>query len=106
MSLCELLQCINDLDTIAIDPDEPVDQFLPDTFTFNKEDMDTGACLLTKASQLADELFIDPYGGINWDNINTFCNKCDVYDVYPLESDSFGWLVGGIKTKKGIVVFG
>lgn len=28
------------------------------------------------------------------------------FDIYPGEQDSFGWLIGCIKLKRGIIVFG
>jgi hypothetical protein len=28
------------------------------------------------------------------------------YDVFPIERDRFGWLIGGIQTSKGIIAYG
>lgn len=28
------------------------------------------------------------------------------FQVYPVERDSFGWLIGGVKTNKGVITFG
>lgn len=43
-------------------------------------------------------------GSCNWNNISKL--KELGYNVFPGESDSFGWLSGCIKTKKGIIVYG
>lgn len=40
----------------------------------------------------------------NFDNIEIL--KKHGFFVYPGEKDSFGWLTGCIRTKKGIIVFG
>jgi len=54
--------------------------------------------------RLAEELLITEKGYCNWKNIN-FLRDIDI-DIFPIERDSFGWLVGGILTKKGIITYG
>ncbi len=45
---------------------------------------------------LGCELFITNEGGCNWTNINKF-EEFSGAKIVPLEKDSFGWLIGGIK---------
>jgi hypothetical protein len=58
----------------------------------------------TKAGAVASSVLIDEYGQCNWENI-VILEKFDFY-VIPVEQDSFGWLIGGILTKKGIITYG
>lgn len=55
-------------------------------------------------SILADCVLIDANGRRNIDAIQTLADAG--YEVFPLEKDRFGWLIGGIQTKCGIIVFG
>lgn len=57
-----------------------------------------------QASYLAAEILISPYGHVLWDTVNQIRNSG--YSVFPLEKDRFGWLIGGIATKKGTIAFG
>lgn len=52
----------------------------------------------------ANELLITDTGTCNWNNINIL--KESGYNVFPGEQDSFGWLIGCIRTKKGIIAYG
>jgi hypothetical protein len=60
--------------------------------------------IITSIVDIALVLFIHEDGNVNYDNI------CEVskhgISIFPLERDRFGWLVGGIETKKGIIAFG
>lgn len=47
---------------------------------------------------------ITPSGGCNWDNINKLRNEG--FSVFAGEKDSFGWLIGCIRTAKGILTYG
>lgn len=60
--------------------------------------------IVSELSHLADELLITPSGFCNWENIHTM--EDHGYQVFPLERDSFGWLIGGIQTQKGIIAYG
>lgn len=53
---------------------------------------------------LANELLITKEGYCNWDNIDIL--RSSGFGVIPIEQDSFGWLVGGILTNKGIITYG
>ena len=52
----------------------------------------------------ATTLLIDDNGKPNMDNHTILREKG--FDVFPGETDSFGWLTGCVQTKKGILVFG
>jgi len=54
---------------------------------------------------LACNLFITPYGEINRAQINEF-EKFAPCKIYPVERDSFGWLIGGIKYNDKKFTFG
>jgi len=53
---------------------------------------------------MVNNLLIDVNGYCNWDNIAIMKNHS--YEVFPLERDRFGWLLGGIQTLKGIIAYG
>jgi hypothetical protein len=51
---------------------------------------------------LACDLLIDDDG-----NNTHFVNELrKYYDVFAVERDEVGWILGGIRTKKGIIVYG
>jgi hypothetical protein len=55
---------------------------------------------------LANDVLIadDGTAGCNWLNIEHL--KSLGWPVFPLERDRFGWLIGGIQTKKGVIAYG
>lgn len=53
---------------------------------------------------LLDRLFIDDEGHCNWDNFD-IAKGHNIYP-FPIEQDRFGWLIGAIETKKGIITYG
>ena len=53
---------------------------------------------------IATVIFIDHEGRVNFTNIIE-CRKYGI-DIFCVERDKFGWLIGGIKTKKGVITFG
>ena len=63
-----------------------------------------GDDLLAEAKYIAEELLVTEDGNCNWDNINLL--GCASYKVVAIEEDENGWLLGGIQTKKGIIVYG
>jgi len=74
---------------------------------------DTHVCAKTKGdtfinseriSELAAFTLINADGSVNYEAVG--CMKKEGFNVFPLERDSFGWLIGGIQTSKGIVSFG
>ena len=54
--------------------------------------------------QFACELLVDAEGRCNWENISIL--KDAEFNVIPIEKDRFGWIIGGIVTKKGIITYG
>ncbi len=71
---------------------------------------DESECLSTEnpivkeISSLAESLLITHEGKCNWENIEQLIDRS--IDVFPVESDRFGWLIGGISTIKGIITYG
>lgn len=59
---------------------------------------------VTEAIHIAEDVLITGMGGVNWGAVNVLSQHG--YGVFPMEQDSFGWLIGGIATSKGILVFG
>jgi hypothetical protein len=59
---------------------------------------------VAEAGNIADAILITIKGGIDWDAVDLINDHG--YSVFPLERDRFGWLLGGIATKKGIISFG
>ena len=103
-AVLELSQCINIIDSIA--RTHTPGHELTYNYLFSEEDEDKGEELLFKASSLADDAFVTSDGQVNWDNITEFCKINKSCEVYPIEQDKFGWLIGGIKTLKGTITFG
>lgn len=54
--------------------------------------------------ELANKYLITDKGQCNWYNINIL--RSDGIEIFPLEQDSFGWMLGGITTSKGVIVYG
>ena len=59
---------------------------------------------LVLIESLAEELLIKDNGQCDWSNIDKL--KELGFNVYAGDEDSFGWLVGCIETKNGIIVYG
>lgn len=59
---------------------------------------------VTEAIHIAEDVLITGMGIVNWGAVDILAQHG--YGVFPMERDSFGWLIGGISTKKGILVFG
>jgi len=57
-----------------------------------------------EVSNLVNKYLITEGVSPNFDNMRILADKG--FRVFPVEKDSFGWLVGGIMTKKGILTFG
>lgn len=60
--------------------------------------------MVADIESLADSLLITEDGDCNWENIQFL--RSNGYDVFPLEQDRFGWVVGGIETIHGIIAYG
>ena len=70
----------------------------------SKDILDSGNSLVDDISCEAESLLITDNGYCNWENIETL--KDAGYSVFPIERDSFGWIIGGISTSKGVVAYG
>lgn len=57
-----------------------------------------------EASNMAESMLITAEGRCDWKNIRELQSKG--YLVYALEKDRFGWLIGGIETRKGVIAYG
>ena len=75
-----------------------------DEFLEGDEFLSQDIPIVHEISLLADDILITPSGFCNWENIHLM--EDHGYQVFPLERDSFGWLVGGIRTEKGIIAYG
>ena len=53
---------------------------------------------------LAATHLITDRGGCDWNNIKKLNNAG--FKVFAIEQDSFGWLIGGIRTNKGVIMYG
>ena len=60
--------------------------------------------LVGEISRRAEELLITPKGDCDWERIEHLASIG--YAVFPVERDGFGWLIGGISTKKGVITYG
>ena len=56
------------------------------------------------AEDLAVSVLILPNGQCNWDAIHAL--REHGFDVFPVEKDRYGWLIGGIVTRVGILTYG
>ena len=84
----ETLQTL--LKTLEESKDVPFQDFLPPEIPIVK-----------RIGDLAETLFITKNGTCHWDNIHNLG-----YKVFALEKDRFGWLIGALETKKGIITYG
>ena len=111
--LHELIKSINDLDKLACATNENIDDIDNNdnninynNYLFNPADEQCGAALINHISILADEVFITNEGHVNHENIQYLYKINKNYNVFPIEQDRFGWLIGGIETEKGVITFG
>ena len=54
---------------------------------------------------MLSELFITAGGHINYDAKDDLL-RIHGYGLYPVEQDGFGWVIGGLSTSKGTIIFG
>ena len=60
--------------------------------------------LINEIKSIANTLLITDDGKCNWQNIEILMDNS--IEVFPVELDKFGWVVGGIRTTKGIITYG
>lgn len=68
------------------------------------EYLDERIDIVRQISNLADDLLITGGGRCNWENMNYLEDRG--IHVFPVERDGFGWLIGGIPTRKGVITYG
>ncbi len=62
---------------------------------------------VTEMDYTASGLFIMSGGTPHYDRMRELKELSNgKYYIFPGETDSFGWLTGGIRTPKGIIVYG
>lgn len=54
---------------------------------------------------LLEAIFITPGGNIDLDARDQLRSLYG-YELYPVERDDWGWVLGGLRTKKGTITFG
>jgi len=60
---------------------------------------------VSKIAHMLEELFITAGGHMNYDLKDMFMQTYG-YELYPVEKDRWGWILGGLQTSKGTIVFG
>lgn len=80
---------------------EVEDSDIPEQLHLSSEDH----CLVPQIVVLLEELFITAGGHIDFDAKDKFMETYG-YELYPVEHDRWGWILGGLITKKGVIVFG
>jgi hypothetical protein len=97
----DLLSSLKRLESIAEEPKGASANYI---IHFSEENQNKGTQPLEDAVSLANELLINTDGSCNWRNMKILQNN--LYHCESLEEDRFGWLVAGIETSKGTLVFG
>ncbi len=59
---------------------------------------------VSEISKLAETYLITFTGACNWEEIQILNDAG--YRVFAVEQDRYGWLLGAIHTKKGIITYG
>jgi hypothetical protein len=59
---------------------------------------------IEQIQELACEVLIEKDGHPAWDNMEIL--RLNGYPVVPVEQDRFGWLLGGIETDNGLIIYG
>jgi hypothetical protein len=77
---------------------------LPDIKLCEDEYLSRETLHVLEAASLAETVLITPNGHCDWYAMDTL--RREGYDVYCIERDSFGWLIGGIVTRVGVLVYG
>ena len=66
---------------------------------------DTDHPTIASIARMLEELFITAGGHLDFDSKDKFMSVYG-YELYPVEQDRWGWVLGGLQTKKGTIVFG
>ena len=76
----------------------------PDIKLFDEEYIVRDNPAALEASNIAENVLITTTGNTDWISVNLL--RKAGYQVFPVEKDSFGWLIGGIHTSVGILTYG
>ena len=76
----------------------------PDLKLQNDEILVRNNEIVLETSMIAEITLISSNGRCNWDAIEIL--RKNGYNVFPVERDRFGWVIGGISTKVGILTYG
>lgn len=60
---------------------------------------------VAKIALLLEDIFITTGGHMNYDLKDKFMSAYG-YELYPVEHDRWGWILGGLQTSKGTITFG
>jgi hypothetical protein len=66
--------------------------------------LDDNIPIVNEIVNLANNLLITTHGQCNWKNISIL--EHNNFNIFPIEVDSFGWLIAGIQTSKGVIIYG
>jgi len=61
--------------------------------------------LVSVIARMLEDIFITAGGHLNHDARDRLMHDYG-YELYPVEQDRWGWVIGGLQTKKGTVTFG
>jgi hypothetical protein len=61
--------------------------------------------IVSKIANMLEEIFITAGGHLNYDLKDKFMDMYG-YELYPVEQDRWGWVLGGLQTSKGTITFG
>ena len=104
LNMESLLECIKHIEELAETCDREPCQMTPFAPEFADANRDIAMKLVAKFMKTANDLLVDVNGVPNHDNI---CRVQSAgYDVICLEKDKYGWLLGGVVTRKGVIAFG
>ena len=76
----------------------------PDIKLFDEEYIVRDNPAALEASNIAENVLITTTGNTDWISVNLL--RKAGYQVFPVEKDGFGWLIGGIHTGVGILTYG
>jgi hypothetical protein len=76
----------------------------PDIKPFDEEYIVRDNPAALEASNIAENVLITTTGNTDWISVNLL--RKAGYQVFPVEKDGFGWLIGGIHTGVGILTYG
>lgn len=83
---------------------EPAIEARGEDRALNWGNIDDRHSLIQEAVDLAEQVLIDEEGGRDMDGESDL--MLAGFDVFCIEKDSHGWLIGAIQTEKGLITYG